>query len=696
VTAIVALRAAVLFASLVCGAAVAAVPGERREIDKDGFRFAIGPVPAWVERPVVPDRWPSRFEGGATAWRYWLIDTQSDRRAGRRDRYIEEIYEPLSAELLDEAAQYTISFEPSYQELVIHRIAVLRDGMVQDRLDPQRITLTRRESQFEARQLDGRVSALVVLEDVRVGDRVQVAYTLEGGNPVMAGLDDERVSLQWSDPIAHRHVRVLADPGVELAHRVPPGTPKPRVRRGEDATELVLSLSQLAALVNEDEAPNWHPVFPEIVVTEQRGWRDVVAWALPLYASPDVFSPELEARIAKWKAMAPEAARALAALRFVQDDIRYFAVSMGDSSHRPNPPDVVLARRYGDCKDKTRLLVAIYRALGIDAHPALVSIRSGRGIADAPPSAGVFDHVIVAARIDGETWWLDPTASQQRGALGDLGATPFGRALPVTSDAEGLVEVVHGERGRSSSRTVETLTPGAGASDAELEVAFEWRGAVAESVRRARLQIGETRFADFLFERYAKRFAGVERLGSLDVADTPEGNGLSARMRLKVSGFWRGAGPGAMTSWFAALDIAEQSELPKVTVARRTPLALIHPNDVEHRFVIDPPRGWSASTLGGDLAIETPGYTYARRIEGSRSRVEISHRITSRADHVPADALARHFDGLRQINLASAVQVSLRGRGLSDGDRENRMRRLLDGLLDEPAGEPKPGGGSQP
>jgi hypothetical protein len=642
-----------------------------------------------------PQRWPSGFEGSDTAWRFWLLDTQSDRRAGRRDRYVDKIYEPLSAELLDEAAQYTISFEPNYQTLVIHRISVLREGTEQDRLDPQRITLTRRETQFEARQIDGRVSALVLLDDIRVGDRVRIAYTIEGGNPVMAGLDDERTSLQWTDPIALRHVRVLADPGTALEYRVP-STAQPRVRRGDDATEFVLSEVELAALVDEDQVPPWSPVFPEIVVTEQRTWRDVVDWALPLYATEDALSPDLQSRIAQWKTLEPEQARALAALRFVQDDIRYFAVSMGDSSHRPNPPDVVLARRYGDCKDKTRLLLAIYRALGIDAHPALVSVRSGRGIADAPPSAGAFDHVIVAARIGGKAWWLDPTASQQRGVLSDLGTTPFGRALPITAHAQALVEVEHGENGRASSRIVETLVPGDGASDAEVQVEFEWRGSTAELIRRGRQQVGEARFADFLVERYAKRLASFERSGPLQIADTPEGNGVTATLRLKAPGFWRSAGPGNMTGWLVAFEVGEQSELPKVTVARRSPLAILYPYLVEHRIVIDAPRGWTVTTLGGDLAIETPGYSYARTVEGGRSRIEISHRLDSRADHVPVDALAEHFDGLRKIREAAVIQVNLRGRGLSDGEREKRLRNLLDGLLDEPTSEPKSEEGTPP
>jgi transglutaminase-like putative cysteine protease len=696
VPAIDALRARLLCLLFVLSCATGAHAAERGEIEKDGFRFSVAPVPAWVQRQPVAAQWPRGFAGDSTAWRYWLVDSQADRRGGRRERYLEQVYEPLSAELLDEAAQYTFSFEPAYQRLVIHEISVERDGRVQDRLDPQRVTLTRRETQFEARQMDGRVSALVVLDDIRVGDRVRVAYTIEGGNPVMGGLDDERVGLQWTDPIALRHVRVLFDPGVQVESSVPDGVPQGRVRNSPEATEFVLSQRELEPLFDEGDVPAWHPVFPELVVTEKRAWRDVVTWALPMYEPVATIPDDLAARIAQWRELPTEPARALAALRFVQDDIRYFAVSMGDSSHRPNPPGLVVERRYGDCKDKTRLLVEVYRRLGIDARPALVSIRNRRAIEGTPPSAGAFDHVIVSARIDGATFWLDPTASQQRGALSDLGTTPFGYALPIEPDAAALVVVDHAGRGGSTGRVVETVTPGGSPTDIAIDVAFEWRGSLAEEMRRARLQVGDTRFAEFLVEVYAKRYAGAERQGELRIEDAAQGNGLLAKLRLKVPGFWRGAGPGAMLGWFSAMPVADETELPKVTVARRSPVGLVHPYTIEHRFVIESPRGWTPSLAEGDLAVKTPGFDYARTVKNERARIEIAHTLASRADHVAVDALAEHFEGLRRIHEAAFVQVSLGGRAMSNGEREKRMRRLLDGLSEPAPREPAQPGGGRP
>jgi len=672
-------RAALVMLLVVCAPAGAAGAG-RQVIERDGFRVEIGPVPDWVARREVPARWPWSLDTEGTAWRYWLVDNQVDRRGGRRERYFEYVYEPQSAEMLDEAAQHEISFEPSFQRLVLHQVSLVRDGRASDRLDPSRVTLTRREQQFEARQIDGRASALLVFDDVRVGDRIQIAYTIEGGNPVMAGLDHERIALQWTDPVARRGFRVLFDAGTEPRFHVDPPFEAPRVVRGADAVEVVGDLRDLKPLVDEGGVPEWYPVFPELVVTESRAWDAVVRWALPLYAPHEAAAGELDALVARWRALDGDAARALSALRFVQDDVRYFAVSMGDSSHRPNPPDVVLARRYGDCKDKTRLLVEIFRRLGIDAHPALVSFRHGRGIADDPPSAAVFDHVVVAAQIDGETWWLDPTASQQRGALGDIGGYPFGLALPVREGATALVPVEGRERGSAVNRVVETLRSGRTASETVVRVRIEWRGTSADAVRRARQQAGAQRFADMLVEHYARRYPGAERTAEVAVDEAAEGNGVDVELALRVPEFWRSAGPGNLVGELAAVEVASFTELPPVTNGRRAPLSVQHPLVVEHVFDIEPPRGYTPSFAAGDLAVETAGVAYKRTIGGSGERLELRHRLDSRADHVPVADLREHFAGLSRINAGLTLQASLSGRGLSDGERERRLRRLLDGL----------------
>src|SRR3546814_6282045 len=67
-------------------------------------------------------------------------------------------------------------------------------------------------------------------------------------------------------------------------------------------------------------------------------------------------------------------------------------------------------RRYGDCKGKTALLLALLARLGIEAEAVLANNSGGDdGLDERLPNPGMFDHVLVRARIDGKTYWLDGT-----------------------------------------------------------------------------------------------------------------------------------------------------------------------------------------------------------------------------------------------------------------------------------------------
>jgi transglutaminase-like putative cysteine protease len=74
----------------------------------------------------------------------------------------------------------------------------------------------------------------------------------------------------------------------------------------------------------------------------------------------------------------------LRATLFVQDEVRYVAVEVGMSWRRATDAAPVFSPRFGDCKDKTALLVALLRAYGMTARPALVRPRWGRAIVRSP------------------------------------------------------------------------------------------------------------------------------------------------------------------------------------------------------------------------------------------------------------------------------------------------------------------------
>ncbi len=90
---------------------------------------------------------------------------------------------------------------------------------------------------------------------------------------------------------------------------------------------------------------------------------------------------------------------------------RYVALDAKNSGWRPNRPARIMEREYGDCKDKTMLIVALLTALGIDCRPALC-MTSDKGIIDASFPSLFFNHMICVASLEDDTGaiWMDATS----------------------------------------------------------------------------------------------------------------------------------------------------------------------------------------------------------------------------------------------------------------------------------------------
>ena len=133
-------------------------------------------------------------------------------------------------------------------------------------------------------------------------------------------------------------------------------------------------------------------------------------------------------------------ARAGQALVLVEDRVRYVALLMGQGGYVPASAAETWSRRFGDCKAKTALLLAILHSLGIEADPVLVQAKLGDMVADRMPMIGLFNHVIVRARVGGRDYWLDGTRTGDSD-LDSLEIPDFGWVLPLVDRAQ-LVHLV--------------------------------------------------------------------------------------------------------------------------------------------------------------------------------------------------------------------------------------------------------------
>jgi hypothetical protein len=127
-------------------------------------------------------------------------------------------------------------------------------------------------------------------------------------------------------------------------------------------------------------------------------WRAIGQWMTTLEANRPDPSPEITAQTQSLIAGAPDFYTKLSRITdYIQKNIRYFIVERGIGGLRANYAADIYRNKYGDCKDKTTLLISMLQVAGIHAFYVPVDVR--RGIVDPDDPSLYGDHMITAIEV---------------------------------------------------------------------------------------------------------------------------------------------------------------------------------------------------------------------------------------------------------------------------------------------------------
>lgn len=127
-------------------------------------------------------------------------------------------------------------------------------------------------------------------------------------------------------------------------------------------------------------------------------WRAIGLWYTNLESHRSDPSPEITAEAQQLVAGAPDFFTKLTNItEYIQKNVRYFVVERGIGGFQSHYASDIFRNRYGDCKDKTTLLISMLQAVGIQADYVLVDDRRGVVDPDAPSLYG--DHMITAIEV---------------------------------------------------------------------------------------------------------------------------------------------------------------------------------------------------------------------------------------------------------------------------------------------------------
>lgn len=591
------------------------VEQDRREITAGAV---IAAMPDWVdlsayEIPARPN--PHFIAGGVCAL---LDDAQIDLCAGERawfHRRADLVTAPAGAERV---AHFSASFDPAFERLEIHSVKVIREGEAIDWTHAE-FQILRREQSLERLIFDGRVTLHMTLPDVRPGDVIETAMTTYGMRKSLQNKHTAWLVFDWSTGIVDLRVRQRTPKARVVAERAFGTPPEPTIATDGDIVDKRWRAVERRAIKFENLAPAWIVQPASMQFSEWKDWQEVATAFAPLYRE-DGLPEEFEREAASIAAKEPTSEGRIAAiLRFIQGGIRYLAISMGEGGYTPRSLSDIAATRYGDCKDKAKLFVALAKQLGIEACPVLVDTRSGYALDGFLPSAQVFDHCIVRVTLNDKDYWLDGTRSPQASPLANLHQCHMGWALPLKENA--TLARMPDPTPAHTLETREKITLGSSPED---PVRYEWRHTSrrgrADWVREHLVREG----AVGLFNQYAndvQRAYPLAEPARQDVeSDDVDQNEITLLEVYNIPGAWTHVEKN--TYQFATLDLTMKSQLaPLDTGSPRHPIYLGQVGKVSREVEINSANTLRFNDIHKSIQASSLSYEFSFRKSGPRTAI---------------------------------------------------------------------------
>lgn len=401
----------------------------------------IGPAPAWV-KPVTPIPEPAKADEAPI--RILLSDQQVALERGRQTVYSEASLKIQTPQGLA-AGNISWPWRPETDVLTVHKLLIRRGEQTIDVLKSgQTFTVLRREQNLESAILNGVLTANIQPEGLQVGDTLEFAMSVSSSDPTLKG-HVEQIAGAWNGfPIARAHLRMQWPTSLPVRFRQTASLPALKPTKTGGTSTVELSLDNVEPTIPPKGAPPRYRIGRLVEVTDYASWADLGALMAPLYDKAALVPAQgpLRSELERIQSLSPDPkVRTEAALALVQDRVRYVALSMGAGGYVPADAEATWSRRYGDCKGKTALLLALLHAMGIEAEPVAVSTAFGDGLDARLPMVGLFNHVLVRASVAGRTYWLDGTRTGDT-SLERLTTPNFGWGLPLLAKGAALVRMV--------------------------------------------------------------------------------------------------------------------------------------------------------------------------------------------------------------------------------------------------------------
>jgi transglutaminase-like putative cysteine protease len=400
-------------------------------------------------------------------------------------------------------------------------------------------------------------------------------------------------------------------------------------------------------------------------------WRAIGEWMDQLEAHRPDPTPEITAKAQEITAGAPDLYTKLDRITgYIQQNIRYFIVTRGIGGWQAHYAGDIYRNRYGDCKDKTTLLISMLQAIGIRAY--YLHVDSERGVIDPDEPSVRGDHMITAIELpEGEN---DPRLMARVKTAGGKTllifdptdeTTPVGLVRPELQGAYG--NIANGENSRILQ--IPVLSPDSAGLDRSGSFTMAADGSISGDVTDIFNGVDAARERSFLKENLSKdihdsleksvesdlpglTFKGYE-FHQQDDLDKP----ISLDLHVSAESYARSAGPLLLVR--AHVLGSHAREVPDLmeNKARSYPIEIGHPGRWRDSYDITLPAGYVVDETPDPVNVDTDFASYHSSVSAKGNVLHYQSEYVVKQVEIPASQAAefRKIEGAILFDEKGAV-----------------------------------------
>lgn len=196
----------------------------------------------------------------------------------------------------------------------------------------------------------------------------------------------------------------------------------PAVQPVISGAKSLISIKDIPAIKDEPLRPSNWAVAGRLIARLKSGsqprygklfsdWKDMGEWYEQLSRERRLPEDSIKAKAQELISGLDDSRKRIERLaEFVQQNVRYVSIQIGIGGYQPHPAAEILAKCYGDCKDKATLLAALLQSIGIDSYYLIVNTERQVIMPSSPVSLFSFNHVVLAIKVPEDTLFSDAEA----------------------------------------------------------------------------------------------------------------------------------------------------------------------------------------------------------------------------------------------------------------------------------------------